>query len=673
MQQKRSFDQKLNKSWLNSDFRIHCIENREEIKNIMQINANQKFLFLISNSTLHVPVLLKEIGSPTKIKKLSVGYKCVQGIPIDESEIITVNETKLCWKYGCLFTENFRSCNHCFIEGNITKSLLCENTHAVDKIKKPKGVKNCLLCIKRAIYGCVNESTKLWCVSCKPQFAVRLDSKKCFCGNSVAYYALPGEIKAKYCSKCKVPNAVDVVHTRCVCGKSRQSFAVTIDQKAQFCKICKTKDAVDVVSKRCACGILATFTDKGGHTRKYCFACKPSNSISNNKHCLCGLSQPSYALPGETERKYCIKCKPITAVYVHKKCFCGLANPSLRLPDETQAKYCGKCKPSDAIIINKMCKCGASSAQFGFPGQSVKYCSLCKTENTVNLRKRRCNCGSNLVPIYNVKKDTKPQFCYSCKQDDMINVTQPRCKNCDKMATYGFIGQNAEYCATCKIINTIYQPRKRCVFKKCKEVATYGIRINQRLHCENHHIENEKNFFEKNCKSCGLQNVLDQADLCQYCNSETFKYFKLRKENEIVTLLIANGIKFTYNKIANGTKCGRERCDIVIQCEGYIVILEIDENQHKPYSCECEQIRMINVTQSYGGMPCFWIRYNPDKFSIQHENQDITQNQRHQKLLEWIKYAQNRKMENLGEVMYLCYDNCNKKTFNSEVFVLPQN
>ncbi len=43
------------------------------------------------------------------------------------------------------------------------------------------------------------------------------------------------------------------------------------------------------------------------------------------------------------------------------------------------------------------------------------------------------------------------------------------------------------------------------------------------------------------------------------------------------------------------------------------VILEVDEFQHQSTPCECEQVRMINVTSSLG-MPCLWIRFNPDDY-----------------------------------------------------------
>jgi hypothetical protein len=46
-----------------------------------------------------------------------------------------------------------------------------------------------------------------------------------------------------------------------------------------------------------------------------------------------------------------------------------------------------------------------------------------------------------------------------------------------------------------------------------------------------------------------------------------------------------------------------------------IVILECDEHQHQERACACEQTRMVNIGQSFGGIPVYFIRWNPDDYS----------------------------------------------------------
>ena len=53
----------------------------------------------------------------------------------------------------------------------------------------------------------------------------------------------------------------------------------------------------------------------------------------------------------------------------------------------------------------------------------------------------------------------------------------------------------------------------------------------------------------------------------------------------------------------------------VFDFDDKIVILECDENQHRDRACSCEQTRMVNIGQAYGGIPVYFIRWNPDDYS----------------------------------------------------------
>lgn len=47
-----------------------------------------------------------------------------------------------------------------------------------------------------------------------------------------------------------------------------------------------------------------------------------------------------------------------------------------------------------------------------------------------------------------------------------------------------------------------------------------------------------------------------------------------------------------------------------------MVIVEVDEEQHKTNARRCELVRMAEVSMGYGGLPVHWIRYNPDEFKM---------------------------------------------------------
>jgi len=70
----------------------------------------------------------------------------------------------------------------------------------------------------------------------------------------------------------------------------------------------------------------------------------------------------------------------------------------------------------------------------------------------------------------------------------------------------------------------------------------------------------------------------------------------------------------TTDKIVEGGTCGKERPDRIYEFGDKIVDLEVDEHQHKDRACECEQTRMVNLGQTYGGTPVYFIRFNPDDY-----------------------------------------------------------
>ncbi len=201
-------------------------------------------------------------------------------------------------------------------------------------------------------------------------------------------------------------------------------------------------------------------------------------------------------------------------------------------------------------------------------------------------------------------------------------------------------------------------------------MAVFGTK--DRLRCETHALEGDFNLVERKCISCGLMNLLDKNSTCSLCNPTTFQQVNQRSEMKIRDLLLGNNIKFIQDKIPNGTICGKERPDFVIVSETHMVIVEVDEFQHKSYQCLCEQTRMINITQTFGGLPVFWIRYNPDSFIMPNKQKSsISQLKRELHLLDWIHWSMKTVPTNLAEVIYLFYDGCKDKQSIDQISILP--
>jgi len=84
---------------------------------------------------------------------------------------------------------------------------------------------------------------------------------------------------------------------------------------------------------------------------------------------------------------------------------------------------------------------------------------------------------------------------------------------------------------------------------------------------------------------------------------------------------------------------GKERPDVLWELADRIVILEVDEDQHLGRPCECEQTRMMNISQALGCQRTIWIRYNPDEFKGGESRKWTRAGKRHEVLKKWLEWA----------------------------------
>lgn len=116
-----------------------------------------------------------------------------------------------------------------------------------------------------------------------------------------------------------------------------------------------------------------------------------------------------------------------------------------------------------------------------------------------------------------------------------------------------------------------------------------------------------------------------------------------------------NDIKYESHDKITDIRCSLKRPDFVIDYGFYKVVLEVDENQHRSYPCECERSRMIQIHQDIG-MNVVFIRFNPDVYR-DHENKLIrSYTGRERKLLQLLKSLKNTtKRNHYLEVIHLYY------------------
>lgn len=89
------------------------------------------------------------------------------------------------------------------------------------------------------------------------------------------------------------------------------------------------------------------------------------------------------------------------------------------------------------------------------------------------------------------------------------------------------------------------------------------------------------------------------------------------RENQVANFLRERGLLWTsWNKQVSETSCGVYRPDLVFDRPTHVTIVEVDEHQHAQPGYACDDRRMLDVWNAYGGMPVVFIRWNPDAFAM---------------------------------------------------------
>ena len=402
-----------------------------------------------------------------------------------------------------------------------------------------------------------------------------------------ACFGLPGN-RAKYCSVHKTAEMVDLKSKFCEqenC-KKRPNYGLEW-RKPTHCKLHKTALMAYVTTIRCqytGCEILnPNYGPKGGKGR-WCKQHKTADMV-NVKSTICeytGCDKPSpaYDFPGQPKTgRFCA---------VHKeKGMIDLRNPRC---------YCGKL------------------ATFGIKGAIRECCKEHKGAGMVDVSHPSCaeeNC--EIRPNYNMPGNKSGLYCRKHMKLGMTDMSASKCyeEGCDTRALYGIPGNKRSHCFTHRKLGMIKRPNSKC--SDCENMAVWGTNWIP-THCEMHKLATEVNLVEKPCGGCGLLYILDKDGNCESCNPAAFATVRLAKQNALMSYLDTRGLALSTDKTVDGGICGKERPDRIYEFHDKIVIVECDEEQHKDRICLCEQTRMVNIGQSFGGMPVYFIRFNPDDY-----------------------------------------------------------
>ncbi len=137
--------------------------------------------------------------------------------------------------------------------------------------------------------------------------------------------------------------------------------------------------------------------------------------------------------------------------------------------------------------------------------------------------------------------------------------------------------------------------------------------------------------WKKNCKECGGRGLC-KAPKCETVGNRRYKGHCLRcfvnlfpgeknarnyktKETAVATHLKEKFPKVTWvldKPVKDG--CSKRRPDLFLDMGSHVVIVEVDENQHKTYDCTCENRRVMEISKDVSHRPVVMVQFNPDGY-----------------------------------------------------------
>jgi hypothetical protein len=442
----------------------------------------------------------------------------------------------------------------------------------------------------------------------------------------------------------------------CRCGKSVPNYNEPDQQVGVCCKNCKTETMINLKSKKrkkCKCGkAIPVFNEPGEKNGICCKNCKTKTMINlkdkKRKKCKCGKSIPYFNEPGKKNGICCKNCKTKTMINVRsKKCKCGKTIPYFNEPGEKNGICCLQCKTETMINISyKKCKCGKYNAIFNEPGKKNGICcKYCKTKTMIDVTHKKCKCGITR-PCFNEPKETIGICCIKCKTSTMIDVVNRRCKCGKTQPQFNEVGNKTGICcSTCKTDTMV-----NVITKKCNGIINYNNII---YDCPYNNKGNKK--YRNYCTDCFKHNFpLDQL---------TFKIRTKSKEILVRNFINKNFEGFQHDKTLSTSHCDctvKRRIDHRKLIKNTLLVIETDENQHKPYNKMDEETRYDDLYMAYSGK-WIYIRFNPDSFKDKNgklRNPRMPSRLKKLKLEidKQIKRIENEENTELVERIYMYYD-----------------
>ena len=221
--------------------------------------------------------------------------------------------------------------------------------------------------------------------------------------------------------------------------------------------------------------------------------------------------------------------------------------------------------------------------------------------------------------------DKKATYCVTHKLDDMVDIKSAKCiyEGCMITPNYGVHNdKQATYCVSHKLDNMINITTLKCIYEGCMITPLYGLVTDKKAtYCVTHKSDVMIDIKHEICETCNLTRMNSKYKLnCSRChfylnpNDPRIRNYKT-KEQGYMSALLEKFPQFKLDKIIDGG-CSKRRPDGFLDLLTHVIIIEIDENEHKSYDDTCNNRRIMELSQDVGHRPIVFIRLNPDGYTL---------------------------------------------------------
>lgn len=193
-------------------------------------------------------------------------------------------------------------------------------------------------------------------------------------------------------------------------------------------------------------------------------------------------------------------------------------------------------------------------------------------------------------------------WCYACRQPRQVpEQDMPECESVN--ASFGFILNLPTRCAAHRMPD----------MERVTDICPHGHRAIYCFDCGGHHVCNYHSV-----SGCATLGSAKYDGYCVRCYVHLFpdqpitRQFRI-KERHVYDAVVARfpDRGWVLNRTIHGG-CSQRRPDIFLDAGTFVVIVEVDEEQHRGYSCENR--RIMELFRDGGCRPVAFVRFNPDGY-----------------------------------------------------------